>query len=622
MQKFDTPTPISAVLDIPAGRIRFIAADRADTAVEVLPADASKGRDVKMAEQTTVEYGGGVMRIEASAKDQILGPSGSIEVTVQLPAGSRIEAKAASAELRAVGRLGDVTFEGSHGSIKLDEAASVRLTTDAGDVEVGRLNGPAEVSIGKGDIRIAEAVRGTVVLRTQAGDVSVGAATGVSAALDASTAYGRINNGLKNDGRRRTRHPRDHRLWRHRRPQPLRSRTMTNLAIAANALRKSYGDKVVLDGVDLAVPEGTIFSLLGPNGAGKTTAVKILSTLISPDPSTGDIRVGGHNLATDPQAVRAAIGVTGQFSAVDGLITGEENMLLMADLHHLSRSEGKRVAAELLERFDLVEAVKKPASTYSGGMKRRLDIAMTLVGNPRIIFLDEPTTGLDPRSRHNMWQIIRELVMGGVTVFLTTQYLEEADELADHIAVLNNGKMAAQGTAEELKRLIPGGHVRLRFTDPAAYQSAALALREATRDDESLALQIPSDGSQRELRSILDWLDSAAIEADELTVHTPDLDDVFFALTGTARARPAAPQPAQGGCPMSSLSLAVRDSSTMLRRNLLHARRYPSLTLNLLLTPIMLLLLFVYLFGDTMSAGIGGGADAPSTSPISSRACC
>ncbi|MGN9760919.1 ATP-binding cassette domain-containing protein [Streptomyces sp. SD31] len=307
---------------------------------------------------------------------------------------------------------------------------------------------------------------------------------------------------------------------------------MTTLAIAANGLRKSYGDKTVLDGVDLTVPEGTIFSLLGPNGAGKTTAVKILSTLISADPGTGDIHIGGHNLAADPQAVRASIGVTGQFSAVDGLITGEENMLLMADLHHLSRREGQQVAARLLERFDLVEAAKKPASTYSGGMKRRLDIAMTLVGNPRIIFLDEPTTGLDPRSRHNMWQIIRELVSDGVTVFLTTQYLEEADELADRIAVLNDGKIAAEGTAEELKRLIPGGHVRLRFTDPGAYQSAASALHEVTRDDESLTLQLPSGGSQRELRSLLDRLDSAGIEADELTVHTPDLDDVFFALTG------------------------------------------------------------------------------------------
>ncbi|WP_329156433.1 ATP-binding cassette domain-containing protein [Streptomyces anulatus] len=307
---------------------------------------------------------------------------------------------------------------------------------------------------------------------------------------------------------------------------------MTHPAIAANGLRKSYGDKTVLDGIDLAVPAGTVFALLGPNGAGKTTVVKILSTLISPGAGSGEIRVGGHDLATDPQAIRAAIGVTGQFSAVDGLITGEENMLLMADLHHLSKREGRRIAAELLERFDLVDAAKKPASTYSGGMKRRLDIAMTLVGSPRIIFLDEPTTGLDPRSRHTMWGIIRNLVSDGVTVLLTTQYLEEADELADRIAVLNNGKIAAEGSAEELKRLIPGGHIRLRFTDPDAYQLAAGALREVTRDDEALALRIPSDGSQRELRSILDQLESAAIEADELTVHTPDLDDVFFALTG------------------------------------------------------------------------------------------
>ncbi|MFJ9135301.1 ATP-binding cassette domain-containing protein [Streptomyces sp. NPDC102256] len=322
---------------------------------------------------------------------------------------------------------------------------------------------------------------------------------------------------------------------------------MTNLAIAAHGLRKSYGDKAVLDGLDLTVPEGTVFSLLGPNGAGKTTAVKILSTLISPDAGSGQIQVGGHDLATHAQAARAVIGVTGQFSAVDGLITGEENMLLMADLHHLPKAQGRRVAAELLERFDLVEAAGKPASTYSGGMKRRLDIAMTLVGAPRIIFLDEPTTGLDPRSRHNMWQIIRELVTGGTTVFLTTQYLEEADELADRIAVLNDGRIAAEGTAEELKRLIPGGHIRLRFTDPTAYQRAADALGESTRDDEALSLQFPSDGSQRELRSVLDWLDAAGVEADELTVHTPDLDDVFFALTGdtTAPHRQAPPtQPA------------------------------------------------------------------------------
>ncbi|MFD8323692.1 ATP-binding cassette domain-containing protein [Kitasatospora purpeofusca] len=301
-------------------------------------------------------------------------------------------------------------------------------------------------------------------------------------------------------------------------------------AVTAVGLRKSYGDRTVLDGIDLRIPAGTVFALLGPNGAGKTTTVKILSTLVTAD--GGHAQVAGHDLVDSPDGVRAAIGVTGQFSAVDGLITGEENMLLMADLHHLPRAEGRRVAAELLARFDLAEVAKKPASGYSGGMKRRLDLAMTLVGNPRIIFLDEPTTGLDPRSRHAMWGIVRELVAQGVTVLLTTQYLDEADELADRIAVIDGGRIVAEGTAEELKRLVPGGHVRLRFTDPAAHRAAAAALADAERDDTALTLRIPADGSQRRLRQILDRLDAAGVEADELTVRTPDLDDVFFALTG------------------------------------------------------------------------------------------
>jgi ABC-2 type transport system ATP-binding protein len=321
---------------------------------------------------------------------------------------------------------------------------------------------------------------------------------------------------------------------------------MTHPAIAAHALRKSYGENIVLDGVDLTVPEGTIFALLGPNGAGKTTAVNILSTLTPADPGTGPIHIAGHDLTADPHAVRAAIGVTGQFSAVDGLITGQENMLLMADLHHLPRHQARRTATDLLERFDLRDAAHKPASTYSGGMRRRLDLAMTLVGNPRIIFLDEPTTGLDPRSRHTMWQIIRELVDNGATAFLTTQYLQEADELADRIAVLHHGKIAAEGTAEQLKRLIPGGHVRARFTDPATHHTAALALPEATRHDDTLTLHIPSTASPRELRALLDRLDTAGVEADQLTVHTPDLDDVFLALTDTDTDTDtgAGPQPA------------------------------------------------------------------------------
>ena len=237
-------------------------------------------------------------------------------------------------------------------------------------------------------------------------------------------------------------------------------------AISARAVRKSFGEHVVLDGVDLTVAEGTIFSLLGPNGAGKTTMVRILSTLIPAD--GGDIRVGGHDVAADPDAVRALIGVTGQFSAVDNLLTGEENLRLMADLRHLGRAAGRRRVAELLERFDLTDAARKPLSTYSGGMRRRLDLAMTLVGNPSVIFLDEPTTGLDPRSRRTMWQIIRELVADGVTIFLTTQYLDEADQLADQVAVLDHGRIVAEGTPAELKRRIPGGHIQLHFAEPGA----------------------------------------------------------------------------------------------------------------------------------------------------------
>src|SRR5512134_3081842 len=254
-------------------------------------------------------------------------------------------------------------------------------------------------------------------------------------------------------------------------------------AIRARGLRRSYGEHLVLDDIDLEVAAGTVFALLGPNGAGKTTTVNILSTLIAAD--GGEVEVAGHDLRRDPDAVRAAIGVTGQFSAVDGLLTGEENLILMADLRHLGRREGRRRAAELLERFDLVEAAKKPLATFSGGMRRRLDLAMTLVGDPRIIFLDEPTGGLDPRSRRVMWQIVRDLVAGGVTIFLTTQYLEEADRLATRIAVLDGGRIVAEGTPDELKRRVPGGHIRLEFGDAADLERAAAAFDGAARDDEA-----------------------------------------------------------------------------------------------------------------------------------------
>ena len=308
--------------------------------------------------------------------------------------------------------------------------------------------------------------------------------------------------------------------------------TLTAPAISTRAVRKSFGEHIVLDGVDLTVADGTIFALLGPNGAGKTTMVRILSTLIPAD--GGDIRVGGHDVVTDPDAVRALIGVTGQFSAVDNLLTGEENLRLMADLRHLGRQAGRRRVAELLERFDLTGAARKPLSTYSGGMRRRLDLAMTLVGDPAVIFLDEPTTGLDPRSRRTMWQIIRELATDGVTIFLTTQYLDEADQLADYVAVLDHGLIVAEGTPAELKRRIPGGHIQLQFAHPDGLREAVSMIPNATPDDDQLILQVPGDGSVASLRRVLDELDDARITVEHLSIHMPDLDDVFFAVTGHA----------------------------------------------------------------------------------------
>ncbi|HWH25700.1 MAG TPA: ATP-binding cassette domain-containing protein [Pseudolysinimonas sp.] len=308
---------------------------------------------------------------------------------------------------------------------------------------------------------------------------------------------------------------------------------MTTPAIDIRGLRKSYKDKLVLDGIDLSVSAGTVTALLGPNGAGKTTTVHILSTLVRPDGGTAT--VNGCNVVRDPGGVRAAIGLTGQFSAVDGLLTGEENLLLMARLRHLGAKRSKTRTAELLEQFDLVEAARKPLATYSGGMKRRLDLAMTLVAAPSVIFLDEPTTGLDPRSRHTMWDIVRSLVADGTTVLLTTQYLNEADELADRIAVLDGGRIVAEGTPDELKRLVPGGHIRLRFADSEALDSASGLLSESARDESTLTLTVPSAGGVSTLRTVLDRLGAAGLEVDDLSIHTPDLDDVFFALTGATK---------------------------------------------------------------------------------------
>jgi ABC-2 type transport system ATP-binding protein len=311
-------------------------------------------------------------------------------------------------------------------------------------------------------------------------------------------------------------------------------------SITARGLRKAYGEHVVLDGIDLDVPTGTVLALLGPNGAGKTTAVRILCTQLPAD--AGSVTVAGHDLATDDGGIRASIGVTGQFSAVDPLLTGRENLALMSDLWHLDRAVGRERADALLARLDLVEAADKVASTYSGGMTRRLDLAMTLMSDPQVVFLDEPSTGLDPRSRRTVWDIVEELVASGVTVLLTTQYLDEADRLADRIALLDGGRIVAEGTPEELKRSLPGGHLRLELADEAALSAARQALGErARRVGSSLALDVPGDGSVREVREVLDRLETAHVEVARLEVRTPDLDDVFLALTGHSTTRDERP---------------------------------------------------------------------------------
>ena len=355
--------------------------------------------------------------------------------------------------------------------------------------------------------------------------------------------------------------------------------------IHVTGLRKSFGELLVLDGVDLRVAEGTIFALLGPNGAGKTTIVQILSTLIGAD--AGELRVAGHDVAGDPDAVRAAIGVTGQFSAVDNLLTGHENLMLMADLHHLPRAEGRRRAAELLDRFGLTEAAAKPAATYSGGMRRRLDLAMTLVGDPRLIFLDEPTTGLDPRSRRMMWDLIRDLVAGGVTVFLTTQYLEEADQLADRIALLDRGRLVAEGTPGELKRLVPGGHIRLEFPDLDALDSAARALG---RGGGRLARP---QGAERRQR---------LLAARRRRAPRRRVDPRRRAGRGDPGPRRRLP----GADAMTTATYPLRDSATMLRRNLRRTLRYPASAAATIGVPLVFLLLFVFVFGDTMGTGLTG----------------
>jgi ABC-2 type transport system ATP-binding protein len=304
-----------------------------------------------------------------------------------------------------------------------------------------------------------------------------------------------------------------------------------SIAIRTHGITKHYGGSPVLKGIDMAVPAGTVFALLGPNGAGKTTLVRILATLVRPQ--AGEASVAGHDLLREAPKVRAAISLTGQYAAVDELLTGEENLVLAGRLRRLSRNGARRRAGELLERFDLVDAGRRLVKTYSGGMRRRLDLAMSLVTSPPVIFLDEPTSGLDPRSRKQMWETVRELAAGGSTIFLTTQYLEEADQLADHIMMIDHGVTAAEGTPEELKWQLASERVELLFADGESYARAATDLGEAMveGDLERRSLTVATDGSATEIRELLDRMAKLDVSVNKVALHKPTLDDVFLAVT-------------------------------------------------------------------------------------------
>jgi ABC-2 type transport system ATP-binding protein len=315
-------------------------------------------------------------------------------------------------------------------------------------------------------------------------------------------------------------------------------------AIEADGLVKTYGKQRAVDGVDLRVAAGSIFALLGPNGAGKTTTVRMLATLLRPD--GGEARVAGFDLVREQREVRRRISLTGQYAALDEPQTGEENLRMLGRLAGFPATQSKQRASDLLERFDLVEAAGRPVSTYSGGMRRRLDLAASLIAEPSVIFLDEPTTGLDPRSRQTMWHIITNLVGSGVTVFLTTQYLEEADQLADRIAVIDQGRIVAEGTAAELKQRVAEQRLELTLASRRAYDDVCrrLGRRVILSDVERCTLGVETDGSAAQIRQLLDEIDPEAREVLRFDVHRATLDDVFLALTGQPTGRETEQEPA------------------------------------------------------------------------------
>ncbi|HEY0633166.1 MAG TPA: ABC transporter permease [Thermoleophilaceae bacterium] len=398
-------------------------------------------------------------------------------------------------------------------------------------------------------------------------------------------------------------------------------------AVRVEGVTKSFGATVALAGVDLVVPEGTVFGLLGPNGAGKTTLVRVLATLLTPD--GGRAEVFGRDVVTDAPAVREMLGLTGQFAAVDEILSGRENLEMFGRLFDLSPADARKRASELLERFDLAEAADRPARTYSGGMRRRLDLASSLLTQPRILFLDEPTTGLDPRSRNEIWTIVRELVREGTTLLLTTQYLEEADELADRIAVIDHGRVIAEGTGNELKEQVGGQILEVELVSAATRDDAQAVLRgvgcgepEPEERADRLTVPAPRDGLEL-IEDAAGALRHAGIQVSNLGLRGPTLDDVFLQLTGAPPSEngdtpvaveppPAAPRGARR--PLlrlhvpspAELRSALSDTRVVTSRNLRHFIRQPQLLIFSTIQPIMFVLLFAYVFGGAVKGSLHG----------------
>ena len=384
-------------------------------------------------------------------------------------------------------------------------------------------------------------------------------------------------------------------------------------AVIAQGLRKHYKDVKALDGLDLRVPQGSVLGVLGPNGAGKTTAVKILTTLVKPD--GGRAEVAGLDVTTHPGEVRRHIGVSGQYAAIDEYLTGFENLVMVGRLYHLGRRRSQERARELLEQFRLDDAGDRVARGYSGGMRRRLDLAGALVADPPVLFLDEPTTGLDPRSRTDMWDVIKNLVAGGTSLLLTTQYLDEADLLADNIVVIDHGRVIAEGTADELKTQVGGERLEIVVEEAAHLGRTVelvqpLGVGDATVEEHRHSVLVPVSGGSGVLIDALRRLDGEQITVADVGLRRPTLDDVFLALTGhtthdEAPESERTPEDRQRkGCPMS-LSTAVSDGLVVAQRNLIKIKRVPDLLVFTTLSPIMFVLLFAYVFGGAIGARPG-----------------